>query len=217
MFRMVLVPIVVSVLVITSVATSLAIQPLRVFLNDVQVVFPDQLPVIESGRTLVPARFVSEALGAEVTWNGATQSVTVVQEGKTIVLVIGQRNVTVEGRTVSLDVPARIINSRTMVPLRFVSEVLGAQVEWRADEYAVYISTETKSVEQPPVIEIKETGVVELVWTGTAFEERVIQDFDSFVRVNTHSDYGQTLALQYTDRKSVVVGETVFLGGGRFI
>ena len=116
---------------------------LRVFLNGEQVAFPDQKPQIVGGRTLVPVRFISEALGAGVTWEDATQQVKITQGQKHIVLTIGRAEVLVDGTTFILDVPAQIIAGRTMVPLRFVSEVLGASVEWSEEYYAVFITSRT--------------------------------------------------------------------------
>jgi len=82
----------------------------------------DSPPVIQNSRTLVPVRFISEQMGAKVTWNDVKRQVTIAQGTKTIILTINSNKVLVNGKTVTIDVPAKIINSRTMVPVRFVSE-----------------------------------------------------------------------------------------------
>lgn len=102
-----------------------------VHLNGRAVSF-DVPPRVENGRTLVPMRVIFELLGASVSWNEATQTVTAVHPatGTTIVLPVDAPTATVNGRQVVLDAPARVEQGRTLVPLRFVSETLGAQVDW---------------------------------------------------------------------------------------
>lgn len=90
----------------------------------------DVPPVIEQGRTLVPLRAIFEALGAEVAWDGKTRTITGRKGDVTVKLVVRQKTAYVNGRAITLDVPPKIVNGRTMVPLRFVGESLGARVEW---------------------------------------------------------------------------------------
>lgn len=99
----------------------------------------DAAAKIENNRTLIPVRFVSEALGANVIWSDVARTVTIEQGGTVIVLTIGSTALTVNGAPSTLDVPAQIENGRTFVPVRFVSEVLGAKVEWNAINRTVYI------------------------------------------------------------------------------
>ncbi len=86
-------------------------------------------------RTFVPVRFVGERLGAEVGWINETQTVTVEKDGHKIEMPIGSSTYTLDGEARTLDAPAELTpstngNSRTMVPIRFVTEALGYQVEW---------------------------------------------------------------------------------------
>jgi hypothetical protein len=97
---------------------------------DGKQLFFDQLPTIENGRTLVPLRGIFEALGAEVDWNGDTQTVTATQGGKRISLTIGETAAKVDGNTITLDVPAKSVNGRTLVPARFVAESFDCTVDW---------------------------------------------------------------------------------------
>lgn len=90
----------------------------------------DAEPVLENGRTLVPVRAIFEALGGEMTWNGSTQTVMGKKGDDEIVLKIGDSQARVNGEPYTLDVPAKIINNRTFVPLRFISENLRANVTW---------------------------------------------------------------------------------------
>ena len=99
----------------------------------------DVPPIIQEGRALVPFRAIGEALGATVNWDSQTQTVIMSLDGTTVSLRIGDMHAYVNGQQVSLDVPALIINGRTMVPLRFVSEALGAEVSWDSEARQVII------------------------------------------------------------------------------
>lgn len=90
----------------------------------------DPAPFIQDGRTLVPLRGIFEALGAQIEWDGETQTVTATRGSRVIRLTIGAGAAQVNGEPVPLDVPALIRDGRTFVPLRFVSEALGAAVGW---------------------------------------------------------------------------------------
>lgn len=90
----------------------------------------DVAPVISEGRALVPLRGIFEALGAEVAYDPESRAITAARDGLTLRLVPGERRAVVGGREVELDVPARIVSGRTLVPVRFVAEALGARVEW---------------------------------------------------------------------------------------
>ena len=109
-------------------------EPTYVRLNDKILGF-SQPPVIESDRTLVPMRFLFEQMGAEVTWDEATQSATasvLTGEGtpRSVTFAIDKTTATVNGITAVMDVPVRLINNQTFVPLRFLSENLGYTVDW---------------------------------------------------------------------------------------
>jgi N-acetylmuramoyl-L-alanine amidase len=90
----------------------------------------DTPPVIEEGRTLAPVRAIFEAMGGTVTWDGASGEVTLVGPDAEIKLTVGSTDAYINGTVTALDVPARIINGRTMIPVRFVSEALGCEVSW---------------------------------------------------------------------------------------
>ena len=88
------------------------------------------VPVVVKGRTLLPIRAIVEAMGGTVGWDGKANKVTIKMDKTTIILTIGKKQATVNGKTVTLDVAPQLLNDRTMVPLRFVVESLGAIVEW---------------------------------------------------------------------------------------
>ncbi len=88
------------------------------------------VPYTEDGRTLIPVRFVAERFGAKVGWDDATETVTVSLDGKTVVLKIGDSKFTVDGTEYELEVPAKVENGRTLIPLRAVAEALNKKVFW---------------------------------------------------------------------------------------
>jgi hypothetical protein len=103
----------------------------KVTLDGKQISF-DVQPFIRDGRTIVPARAIAEALGAQVVWDSGTRSAVITKGEMTICLPIGSKNAQVNGKTVALDVPAEIQNGRTLVPLRFLAENLSFSVSWDA-------------------------------------------------------------------------------------
>lgn len=96
-----------------------------------EITFPDQKPIIQNGRTLVPIRSIAETLGFDVLWDAQTASVRLQKNANDVGLVIGQREAQRNGETLELDVPPQIINERTMVPVRFIAEALGYEVDWK--------------------------------------------------------------------------------------
>lgn len=92
-------------------------------------------------RTLVPVRFIAEALGAQVEWLEATGQVRITKGSKVIVLTIGSRNVTVDGADNVIDCsPVIMPPGRTFVPVRFISEILGALVKYNEENQQIQIT-----------------------------------------------------------------------------
>ncbi len=133
------------IMLMAFTTTSFAQLPLRVVVNGDRVNFPDAEPFIDdNGRTQVPVRFVSEALGAKVDWEGSTKTVTISQGDKEIKIVIGKKDYTINGEKNLMDTEALLKEDRTFVPVRFVSEGLGARVDWDSAVRTVYIDTREK-------------------------------------------------------------------------
>lgn len=97
-------------------------------------------PVIEDDSTLVPMRFLFEQMGADVEWNGETQNATATLDNKTVTFEIDNINAEVNNAPAVMDIPARLINGKTMVPLRFLSENMGYTVDWDADSRTAIIN-----------------------------------------------------------------------------
>ncbi|MBN6187756.1 copper amine oxidase N-terminal domain-containing protein [Aneurinibacillus sp. BA2021] len=129
-------------------AKGVALQETIVKINGSQVNFPDDKPYIDTntGRTMVPIRFISEKLGAKVDWNNAERKAIIQKDGKTIVLPIGSNTAMVNGKPVTFDAPAVLKGVRTFVPLRFISEAYGAKVDWDAKTGVVKITTNSQDV-----------------------------------------------------------------------
>jgi hypothetical protein len=99
----------------------------------------DVQPIMESDRVLVPMRAIFEALGAEVGWDSNTQTATAKKGDMEISLKIGSDILYKNGEEIVIDVPAKIVNNRALVPIRTVSEGLGARVEWNVTTQVVLI------------------------------------------------------------------------------
>ena len=100
----------------------------------------DVAPVIRNERTMLPARFVSENLGASVKWDENKREVTITKDSTVIVITIDSQTALVNGRAIVLESPAFIENARTYTPLRFIAEKLGARVEWNGEKREVVIT-----------------------------------------------------------------------------
>jgi hypothetical protein len=116
-------------------------QDIRATVDNNLVSFPDVQPIMSDGRVMVPVRGVFEHMNANVVWDADTHTVVAQRGNDTIRLRVNAYSATINDRHVSLDTPAAIYNGRTMVPLRFLSEALGATVEWVAATRTVEIRT----------------------------------------------------------------------------
>lgn len=121
-------------------AAPVAQAEIKVAYNQKAIQFPDQKPVISNKRTLVPIRPIAEGLGFKVDWNEKTRTVTIVKGSNNVSLVVSQKIARRNGETITLDVPAQIINKRTVVPVRFIAEALNYQVDWEQATQTVKIA-----------------------------------------------------------------------------
>ena len=105
-----------------------------------QIKYNDVAPIIENNRTMLPARFIAENLGADVEWMDKTRCVLITKEDTEIEIFIGNEYAKVNGKKYKLDSPAFIRENRTYTPVRFICENLGADVEWNSKEKSVKIT-----------------------------------------------------------------------------
>jgi len=113
---------------------------IKVLLDDNQLDFTDTDPIIEKSRVLVPMREIFECLGAELSWDKENNTVSGTKGSTTVTLKIGDTVGYINGKPVNLDVPAKIKNSRTIVPVRFIAESLNADVTWDDESKTVKIN-----------------------------------------------------------------------------
>lgn len=131
--------------------TAAADDDITVYVNNQAVVFEDQAPFIENERTLVPMRAIFEALGATVEWDGETQTVISYDpiSEVSIVMQIGSNKMFVNDKAVELDVPAKIVNDRTVVPVRAVAEGMNSEVDWDGERRVVLVTKDIGQAEEP--------------------------------------------------------------------
>lgn len=113
---------------------------ISLYINNQKVETTVMEPVSIEGRVLVPAREVFEPLGASVQWDVVAKKVIIDYKTSTMILTADETDVWLDGQIVQLDVPAKIINDKVMIPIRFVSETMGFDVNWMNSTYSVYIS-----------------------------------------------------------------------------
>lgn len=134
-----------AALVMVTAVTSFAGE-ITVKVNGTPVTFPDVKPYTDrNDRTLVPIRFIADNLGAETSWNEEKQVATIKKDDKTIDICIRCKKIFVNGKQVKTDsIGEKKDDIRTMVPLRFISEMFGAKVGWDEKTLTVTIDTDAK-------------------------------------------------------------------------
>lgn len=118
--------------------------PITMVVDGTVVRTEEMPPIILNGRTLVPAREFFEQLGAEVSWNQSAKRVTIEYNGEKIIMTINSKTVFVGDNSVMIsseDPAPKIINDKTMIPVRFVAEELGFKVEWVNSTRSVMITS----------------------------------------------------------------------------
>lgn len=117
---------------------------ISVYVDNSKVAFTDQAPAMINDRTLVPARAVFEKAGAEVTWDQPTQTATFKRGSDVVTIKYNDTFLYKNGAPIALDVPAQIINDRTMIPVRAISEAMDFGVTWNPVQKTVLVSTNGK-------------------------------------------------------------------------
>ena len=184
-------------------------EPVRVLINDHHLVVPVD-PIIENDRTLVPLRAIFEVLGAEVLWDGSTRTVTGTRDNNIIKLQIDNKVATINGEPVELEVPARIVDDSTLVPIRFISESLGALVNWDNITRTVLIKSDY-NVKTYKVVRVVDGDTIKVLFNGKEESLRLIGiDTPESVHPNTDKNSPEgIMASNYT--KSQLEGKQVVL------
>ncbi len=195
---------------------ALAAQDVRVVLDGNPLVF-DVPPQLINGRTMVPLRVIFEALGAKVYWDAETQTVTAVKGATVVELTIDSERMYSCGNMLELDSPACLVDGRTLVPARAVSEAFGMIVGWEEATQTVTIHTPTQPVEAAPATDVFTTAHRALkdfilkdgrwdeedmcYWTGYTMGEQKEIEFDMYYEAD-----GVTLICKITDGAQAELG-----------
>lgn len=166
-----------------------------------KTIVTDQPPIITNGRTMVPLRAVAEALGCQVEWDNTSKTATFIQDEVTAVVTVGEKYITlgdgVYNDQVPIDTPAVIVNSRTMIPLRVLSEGFGYSVEWDNTTKTVNINLKSmedndtdKADEMTPVdtnynLSFKVSSYAEILKGITSIIDSVGYTNDNYVNIKT--------------------------------
>jgi hypothetical protein len=158
----------VVVLIAGTAVWSESDKALLVMADGIEIKFPDAVPYIdEQSRVQVPVRPICEAMGAKLDWDGSSKTVTVTKAETIVKLVIGSDIISINGMEKKMDTVAVLKNERTYLPVRFVSEALGADVKyWKQRSYSRY-STQS------------ETNVVDI---------RLAEDENKLTRIENNSN-----------------------------
>jgi len=128
----------------TSKRLVLAIGSTTLWLDDGSMVRLEVAPAIINSRTFLPLRAIVDAIGGSIAWDAAARKVTVMRKGRTVMMWIGSGTAQVDGQKVSIDADPKvvpvIVSGRTLLPLRFVAEALGLDVQWDATTKKVTIT-----------------------------------------------------------------------------
>lgn len=148
---------------ITMIVTANA-KDIRILLDGNDVYF-DVAPQIINDRTLVPMRAIFEALSYSVEWNQNTQEIKATGSQGTIEMKIGNYAITKNGQYIMTDIAPQVINNRTLIPIRAISEVLGYTVTWDGDNQIIYIDSQNKilSIDEAKQIVLSKYGGT---WVG---------------------------------------------------
>lgn len=184
---------------------------------DTNKIVTDTPPAIVDGRTLVPVRAIFEAIGATVEWDNATRTATGAKDSTIVSIQIDNTTAYVNGEARVLDVPAQLINNRTMVPARFISEAFGCDVTWYQKTQTVGVADKTKGLH----IYVTATGdryhYSGTCNGGTYYEATLAEAMgrgllpcDKCVQTDAHPNLGPVSAERYTTTVlRVVDGDTI--------
>lgn len=184
-----------------------AFAAVNVTLDGVPLAF-EAAPVIENGRVMAPMRGILQPLDYTVQWNEEEQTVLAEKDGVSISLPLGRDTAVVNGSAVPLDAPARIIQERTFVPLRFLAEHSGAQVLWDGSTETVSIRSAADAVD--PTERMKESAVY--IQTNKMQGSGIVLSADGLIATNFHVLENASTAQFVFNDGSIYQGEAVVVG-----
>lgn len=165
---------------------------------DGKAIETDVAPIIEKDRTLIPYRALLEAMGADVSWDDKERMATAVLGSQKVQVTIDSTVGFVNGIKKSMDVPPRIINSRTMIPVRFVMENLKCNVDWDS-------TTRTVLIKSPQEVKLTEITSITLEETKNSYRIKA--------SANNIIDGTRTFAYEKPERYGIDIKNAVYRGG----
>lgn len=178
----------VSAMAMTAFAAEPAPANITVKVDGKVIDFPDQAPVIQNDRTLVPVRFIAESLGYDVEWNPDDNS-AVIDNGK-IIMYIGTNKAKINGQNVTLDVASTLLGDRTMVPLRVIAETLDCTVDWFGTNRMILVNKRASDGSEMSVFERYKQS--DLFWNYSSPENEYLvwkADYASLAAASDPSAY----------------------------
>ena len=155
-------------------------QPTKILLDGRALQF-DVPSVNIDGRTMVPMRVIFQELGATINWDEPTKAITATKNGLAVRTVVGEMEIEVNGNRIAMDVAPTIVDGRTLVPVRFISEVFGADVTWDEHSRIVYITTDA-------TFEEFLYNFTQTIVTGATTQEEKLRKIYDFIVLNFSHD-----------------------------
>jgi len=121
-----------ALVVVFTMAAPVSASNINLVIDGTRITSQDVAPIVENGRTFVPLRLIAETFGADVSWNQARREATIETAAYTVVFTIDSTSYTVNGARRTLDAAPRIVNGRTLVPIRAFADAIGATVDYNA-------------------------------------------------------------------------------------
>ena len=194
------VPTVAATLVYDGKAHTYNGSAITLYVNNKKIQTATMTPVQLEGRVLVPARELFEALGARVLWDSQIKQARVIHQNSTILLTVNQNSASKDGKPLLLDVPAKIINNKLMIPVRFISENFGFNVKWDGLKKCVYITESKASQEETDIKDIEPSAPV----VDSQDSQQVVQGNQYIGTANKHhidlpsASYGMAKIMEVT-------------------
>ncbi|MBB6215602.1 hypothetical protein HNQ80_001691 [Anaerosolibacter carboniphilus] len=119
-------------------------------------------PYIKDGRTMLPIAYVADAAGIKaenIQWDGSTKTVTIFKGDSIVQMVIGSREMKIDGRTITMETVPEIVNGRTMLPIKYIGDALGVDVQWNGVTKTVTVLTEAPVIAAAAASEQTEEAV----------------------------------------------------------
>ena len=177
---------------LTGTVSAAENRSMNMYIGEVKVKFNSNTgyPRTENGSTLIPLSLISQYMGYNTQWTQESQKVTIKKDDTTIILTIGSNKATINGRTIVMDTKAQVYNNRTYIPLRFVTENMGATVEYKKVNGVSYVYLTLPTGETITVPEYPTTGMGTLEGTATDNFESNMQEIREYFGEHLHSNTG---------------------------